>query len=187
MDRGRQIDHTQNCDAQYYDKYGQGGHTSVKIANPPGGKSNFSLGWGGDPEPEQQPHYGRKRFDNFSNQPEQPQPQPQGRRRFGNQNCNQDSEPQQPRGRGRFGNQNYNQDSEPQQSNQPVRGRRRFGNMDQNKDNFNPPNRGQNNSNNNQQYNPGQAHTSVRVSNNPGGQSHIVFGDDKTSYEEYRK
>ena len=62
MDRGRQIDHNQNCNAVYLDQYGKGGKTSVKIHNPPGGATHFSLGWGNEPEVQQK--VGRKRFDN---------------------------------------------------------------------------------------------------------------------------
>ena len=48
----------------------------------------------------------------------------------------------------------------------------------------------QNNNNDNQ--NPNQninkgVHTSVKVSNRPGGQSNIVFGTDDTNYDHYRK
>ena len=43
MDRGREIDNAQNTNAVYIDKYGNGGKTSVKTSNPPGGKSNFSF------------------------------------------------------------------------------------------------------------------------------------------------
>ena len=44
MDRGREIDNAQNTNAVYIDKYGNGGKTSVKTSNPPGGKSHFSFG-----------------------------------------------------------------------------------------------------------------------------------------------
>ena len=64
MDRGRQIDSIQNQNAVYIDNYGETRKTSVKIANPPGGRSNFSLGWGDDSHQQQEkPKYGRKRFE----------------------------------------------------------------------------------------------------------------------------
>ena len=43
-----------------------------------------------------------------------------------------------------------------------------------------------NNLNPNQNINKG-VHTSVKVSNRPGGQSNIVFGTDDTNYDHYRK
>lgn len=61
MDRGRQIDHNQNTNAVYLDQYGQAGKTSVKIHNPPGGATHFSLAWGN--EPENKPKIGRRRFE----------------------------------------------------------------------------------------------------------------------------
>jgi hypothetical protein len=69
MDRGRYMDMVQNQNAVYLDNFRSQGKTSVKIVNPPGGKSNFSLGWGYDenanqPEPQK---YGRKRFDQNNN------------------------------------------------------------------------------------------------------------------------
>ena len=54
MDRGRQIDNTQNSNAVYLDRFGKSGKTSTKVINPPGGKDHFSLGWG-EPEPSNQP------------------------------------------------------------------------------------------------------------------------------------
>ena len=50
MDRGRQIDNTQNVNARYIDNFGPNQKTSVRTTNPPGGKSSFSLGWS-EPEP----------------------------------------------------------------------------------------------------------------------------------------
>lgn len=35
MDKGRQIDNTQNVNARYIDQYGAG-RTSVNVSNPPG-------------------------------------------------------------------------------------------------------------------------------------------------------
>ena len=46
MDRGRMIDLKQNTNAVLIDRYEQSGRSIVKHLNPPGGKSNFSLGWG---------------------------------------------------------------------------------------------------------------------------------------------
>jgi hypothetical protein len=69
MDRGRYMDMVQNQNAVYLDNFRSQGKTSVKIVNPPGGKSNFSLGWGNDENVSQpEPHkYGRKRFDYDNN------------------------------------------------------------------------------------------------------------------------
>ena len=63
------MDMVQNQNAVYLDNFSSQGKTSVKIVNPPGGRSNFSLGWGNDdnmnqPEPQK---YGRKRFDQENN------------------------------------------------------------------------------------------------------------------------
>ena len=63
MDRGREIDNAQNTNAVYIDKYGNGGKTSVKTSNPPGGKSHFSFGWSGQEEQEPVQKRGKKRFD----------------------------------------------------------------------------------------------------------------------------
>lgn len=38
----------QNINARYIDKFNSGGTTSIRTHAPPGGKSNFSLGWGMD-------------------------------------------------------------------------------------------------------------------------------------------
>ena len=62
MDRGRQIDNVQNTNAVYIDNFGNCGKTSVKTSNPPGGKSHFSLAWGGQEEEPVQKKGGRKRF-----------------------------------------------------------------------------------------------------------------------------
>ena len=40
--------------------------------------------------------------------------------------------------------------------------------------------------NNNNNMNPPQ-HTSVRVNQNPGGNSNIIFGNDDSNYDHYRK
>ena len=61
MDRGRQIDNIQNTNAVFIDNFGQHGKTSVKTSNPPGGKSNFSLGWC-DQQDQPKPTQGKKRF-----------------------------------------------------------------------------------------------------------------------------
>ena len=37
------------------------------------------------------------------------------------------------------------------------------------------------------QFNPSQQHTSVRVNQRPGGNSNIVFGNDDSNYDHYRK
>jgi len=81
MDRGRQIDNTQNVNARWIDQYNQTNKTSVKIANPPGGKSSFSLGWT-DPEPVPQRNANATRNENLSNFNDNQQPQ--GNRNFGN-------------------------------------------------------------------------------------------------------
>ena len=65
-----------------------------------------------------------------------------------------------------------NSEPEPQK---PKFGRKRF-EQNNNNDNQNP----------NQNINKG-VHTSVKVSNRPGGQSNIVFGTDDTNYDHYRK
>ena len=92
MDRGRQIDNIQNTNAVYLDQFGHCGKTSVRIANPPGGQSHFSLGWGADPEPQPRQQGGRKRFDNQNQQsqgfgynqpPQQQQYPPQQNQGFG--------------------------------------------------------------------------------------------------------
>ena len=46
MDRGRMIDNIQNTNARFIDNYGSNHRTSIKMINPPGGRSSFSLGWG---------------------------------------------------------------------------------------------------------------------------------------------
>ena len=61
----------------------------------------------------------------------------------------------------------------------PKFGRKRF-------DQFQNSNKQDNNINPNQNKNSG-VHTSVKVSNRPGGQSSIVFGTDDSNYEHYRK
>lgn len=62
MDRGRIIDNAQNTNARFIDNYGTSQKTSVRITNPAGGKSSFSLGW---TEPEAQP-VNRNRNNNAS-------------------------------------------------------------------------------------------------------------------------
>jgi len=66
MDKGRQIDNTQNVNARWIDQFNQSNKTSVKISNPPGGKSSFSLGWT-DPEPVPQRNAATNRYDNKEN------------------------------------------------------------------------------------------------------------------------
>ena len=40
------IDNIQNTNARFIDNYGSNHRTSIKMINPPGGRSSFSLGWG---------------------------------------------------------------------------------------------------------------------------------------------
>lgn len=54
MDRGRQIDNAQNCNAVFIDRFGKSGKTSTRIMNPPGGRDHFSLGWDEPQQPPQQ-------------------------------------------------------------------------------------------------------------------------------------
>ncbi len=66
MDRGRQIDNVQNCNAVFIDKFGRSGKTSTRIINPPGGKDHFSLGWDEPPKQtsqQQKPQYIQQPYD----------------------------------------------------------------------------------------------------------------------------
>ena len=56
MDRGRQIDNIQNCNAVFIDRFGKSGKTSTRVLNPPGGKDHFSLGWDEPPKELQRQH-----------------------------------------------------------------------------------------------------------------------------------
>lgn len=68
MDRGRYMDMIQNQNAVYLDNFRAQGKTSVKIVNPPGGKSHFSLGWNDENDYQTETRrYGRKRFDQNQN------------------------------------------------------------------------------------------------------------------------
>ena len=73
MDRGRQIDNIQNCNAVFIDRFGKSGKTSTRVINPPGGKDHFSLGWDEPPkEPQRQPpqqQYGRQHEPYEANKP----------------------------------------------------------------------------------------------------------------------
>ena len=60
MEPGRSIDHAQNTNAVYIDQFGAGGKTSVRVHAPPGGESHFSIGWGGNDQPEPQQRQGRR-------------------------------------------------------------------------------------------------------------------------------
>ena len=66
MDKGRQIDKTQNTNARFYDNFGKNGKTSTKIMHPPGGIDHISLSWEIKGS-EQNYQYGRKRFEQYDN------------------------------------------------------------------------------------------------------------------------
>ena len=66
MDKGRQIDKTQNTNARFYDNFGKNGKTSTKITHPPGGVDHISLSWD-IKSSEQNYQYGRKRFEQYDN------------------------------------------------------------------------------------------------------------------------
>ncbi len=66
MDKGRQIDKTQNLNALYLDKFRINGKTSTKITHPPGGETHINLSWEiNQSEPNYK--YGRKRFEQNNN------------------------------------------------------------------------------------------------------------------------
>ena len=66
MDKGRQIDKTQNLNALYLDKFRINGKTSTKITHPPGGETHINLSWEIN-ESEPNYKYGRKRFEQNNN------------------------------------------------------------------------------------------------------------------------
>ena len=66
MDKGRQIDKTQNLNALHLDKFRINGKTSTKITHPPGGETHINLSWEiNQSEPNYK--YGRKRFEQNNN------------------------------------------------------------------------------------------------------------------------
>jgi hypothetical protein len=67
MDRGRIIDNIQNTNARFIDKYGTSQKTSIRLLNPPGGKTSFSLGWEGNDIPYTKPRRNTMNQDNSSN------------------------------------------------------------------------------------------------------------------------
>ena len=62
MDRGAKIDQIQNNNARFLDNF-ENRKTSINIAQPPGGKSTFSLAWG-MPEPSQKTN-NNNHYNNF--------------------------------------------------------------------------------------------------------------------------
>jgi len=81
-----------------------------------------------------------------------------------------------------WGNDNNND------NNQQKGGRKRFDGVNSNASSMqNNNNNGNGNNNNNNNGGDGGFKPSVRVNNNPGGRSNIVFGTDDSNYEHYRK
>ena len=149
MDRGRQIDNVQNCNAVFIDRFGRSGKTSTRIMNPPGGKDHFSLGWD---EPQQKPSQQKSQYAQQSYGQPQNDPPSGNKPRIDRRKQEQDL----PRNIPQHGYGNYS-NNQPPQYQQPK-----------------PP----------QQP---QQHTSVRVNQRPGGNSNIIFGNDDSNYEHYRK
>lgn len=104
MDRGRQIDNSQNVNARWIDQFNQQGKTSVKTSNPPGGKSSFSLGWT-EPEPVPQRNVNNGRNENSANNVNNQEKANWGK--FKNRNSNDNSS-------------NYNDDSNNYNNNENV-------------------------------------------------------------------
>lgn len=207
MEPSRQIDQNQNLNAVYIDQFGSGGKTSVRVQAPPGGQSHFALGWSDNDNYQQPQRQGRKRFENpnpsSQNPPMNSEPR-QGRRKFGNVYPNDhENAGNPPENYGNRGGNYGNERGVPATEQRQIR--RRFGN-NPNPDPTPIPRSQQNAANHpepepyprgrrgyaNQESagafgydNPQPVHTNVRVSNNPGGRSQIVFGCDNTNY--YKK